>query len=287
MNRPIRFLVIPILLLFLLAGCEHGSAGSTTTSSGETEALTTAATSEEEREHTSEPSSTEVETETVASETEETAVSASTEAMTEETMPPETTITPETEPTEPPSPPSEQPTQPATQPPTEPPTEPPTQPKPTEPKPTEPKPTEHVHSWSDWTQTAAPTCSADGWQTRVCTGCGFSETRNIPATGNHSWQETAPTCTQEGAKTCKVCGKKETVPALGHDWVHSDEVGHWQNLITCRCGAQFSSTDDWYAHATASPDLDYADAHAGYELHQIWVVDTPARDVCSRCGTVK
>ena len=283
MNRPIRFLVIPILLLFLLAGCEHGSAGSTTTSSGETEALTTAATSEEEREHTSEPSSTEVETETVASETEETAVSASTEAMTEETMPPETTITPETEPTEPPSPPSEQPTQPATQPPTEP----PTQPKPTEPKPTEPKPTEHVHSWSDWTQTAAPTCSADGWQTRVCTGCGFSETRNISATGNHSWQETAPTCTQEGAKTCKVCGKKETVPALGHDWVHSDEVGHWQNLITCRCGAQFSSTDDWYAHATASPDLDYADAHAGYELHQIWVVDTPAQDVCSRCGTVK
>ena len=283
MNRPIRFLVIPILLLFLLAGCEHGSAGSKTTSSGETEALTTAATSEEEREHTSEPSSTEVETETVASETEETAVSASTEAMTEETMPPETTITPETEPTEPPSPPSEQPTQPATQPPTEPPTE----PKPTEPKPTEPKPTEHVHSWSDWTQTAAPTCSADGWQTRVCTGCGFSETRNIPATGNHSWQETAPTCTQEGAKTCKVCGKKETVPALGHDWVHSDEVGHWQNLITCRCGAQFSSTDDWYAHATASPDLDYADAHAGYELHQIWVVDTPAQDVCSRCGTVK
>lgn len=283
MNRPIRFLVIPILLLFLLAGCEHGSAGSTTTSSGETEALTTAATSEEEREHTSEPSSTEVETETVASETEETAVSASTEAMTEETLPPETTITPETEPTEPPSPPSEQPTQPATQPPTEP----PTQPKPTEPKPTEPKPTEHVHSWSDWTQTAAPTCSADGWQTRVCTGCGFSETRNIPATGNHSWQETAPTCTQEGAKTCKVCGKKETVPALGHDWVHSDEVGHWQNLITCRCGAQFSSTDDWYAHATASPDLDYADAHAGYELHQIWVVDTPAQDVCFRCGTVK
>lgn len=163
----------------------------------------------------------------------------------------------------------------------------PTEPKPTEPKPTEPKPTEHVHSWSDWTQTAAPTCSADGWQTRVCTGCGFSETRNIPATGNHSWQETAPTCTQEGAKTCKVCGKKETVPALGHDWVHSDEVGHWQNLITCRCGAQFSSTDDWYAHATASPDLDYADAHAGYELHQTWVVDTPAQDVCSRCGTVK
>ncbi len=283
MKRPIRFLVIPILFLFLLVGCEPSGASSTTTSGKETEALTAAATSVEESGSTSEPSSTEVETETVVSETEETAVSASTEAMTEETLPPETTITPETEPTEPPSPPSEQPTQPATQPPTEP----PTQPKPTEPKPTEPKPTEHVHSWSDWTQTAAPTCSADGWQTRVCTGCGFSETRNIPATGNHSWQETAPTCTQEGAKTCKVCGKKETVPALGHDWVHSDEVGHWQNLITCRCGAQFSSTDDWYAHATASPDLDYADAHAGYELHQIWVVDTPARDVCSRCGTVK
>ena len=280
MKRPIRFLVISILFLFLLVGCEPSSASSTTTSGKETEALTTAATSVEESGSTSEPSETEAETETVASEPEETAESAATEPKTEATQLLETTKAPETEP---PSPPSEQPTQPATQPPTEP----PTQPKPTEPKPTEPKPTEHVHSWSDWKQTAAPTCSADGWQTRVCTGCGFSETRNISATGNHSWQETAPTCTQEGAKTCKVCGKKETVPALGHDWVHSDEVGHWQNLITCRCGAQFSSTDDWYAHATASPDLDYADAHAGYELHQTWVVDTPAQDVCSRCGTVK
>lgn len=206
---------------------------------------------------------------------------------------PDTTVPQSSEPATAPAP-----TEPAK--PTEPtpqPTEPkPTEPRPTEPAPTEPKPTEpapppteapHVHSWSDWKQTKAPTCAAAGEETRTCTGCGAAETRSVAATGKHSWQETAPSCTQEGKKTCTVCGTKESIPALGHNWVHHEEEGHWQALVTCYCGAQFGSVDEWEAHASASSDLAYLDAHAGYELHEVWQVDKPAQDVCSRCGTIK
>lgn len=206
---------------------------------------------------------------------------------------PDTTVPQSSEPVTAPAP-----TEPAK--PTEPtpqPTEPkPTEPRPTEPAPTEPKPTEpapppteapHVHSWSDWKQTKAPTCAAAGEETRTCTGCGAAETRSVAATGKHSWQETAPSCTQEGKKTCTVCGTKESIPALGHNWVHHEEEGHWQALVTCYCGAQFGSVDEWEAHASASSDLAYLDAHAGYELHEVWQVDKPAQDVCSRCGAIK
>ena len=170
------------------------------------------------------------------------------------------------------------------------PTEPaPTGPKPTEPSPTEPKPPEttHVHSWGSWTQTTTPTCGSAGTKTRTCSGCGEKETRSVAATGAHTWKETAPTCTADGSRSCTVCGAKETVPALGHDWVHHEEEGHWQLLVTCYCGAQFGSEPEWYAHATASSDLDYADAHGGFEAHEIWFVDKPAQDVCSRCDATR
>lgn len=225
------------------------------------------------------------------------AVTESTEPVTTAAEPsePDTTV-PQSEPSKTPAetekPAPVQPTEPK---PTEPkPTEPkPTAPAPTEPKPTAPAPTEpateppHVHSWSSWKQTKAATCGSAGEEERVCSGCGAKETRPIAATGKHSWKETAPSCTQDGTKTCTVCSAKETIPALGHAWVHHEEEGHWQALVTCYCGAQFGSVDEWEAHASASSDLAYLDAHAGYELHEVWKVDKPAQDICSRCGAVK
>ena len=110
----------------------------------------------------------------------------------------------------------------------------------------------------------------------------------MAATGKHSWQETSPTCTQEGVKTCTVCGKKETIAALGHDWVHHDEEGHTRWGGKCYCGYIFWSDEEWEAHVSQySGDLEQMDAHAGYQSFTEWVVDKPAYDVCSRCGAVK
>ena len=94
----------------------------------------------------------------------------------------------------------------------------------------------------------------------------------------------APTCTEAGSKTCKVCGKKESgAAALGHDWVHHEEEGHWRDVLTCRCGAVFYSYEEWVKHS----DENWNDDHGGYSDYSEWVVDKPAYDACSRCGITK
>lgn len=205
----------------------------------------------------------------------------------------------------------------------------PTEPKPTEPAPTEPKPTNPVHThswsgwnqskaptctangeevrscscgaketrpvnalghnWSGWSQTKAPTCGAEGAEGRSCSRCGVSESRSVPATGAHSWNEVAPTCTEAGSKTCKVCGKSESgSAALGHDWVHHAEEGHWRDVLTCDCGQVFYSYEDWNAHFRSFlDDEDELDNHAGYSGTGEWIVDKPAYDSCSRCSATR
>ena len=167
---------------------------------------------------------------------------------------------------------------PETSPPTEPPTENPTDP---------PLETQHIHSWGGWTPAKAPTCGASGEEARSCISCGAKETRPVAATGKHTWTEKAPSCTENGERTCMVCGAKETIAALGHSWVHHEEEGCWETVIICYCGAQFQSTEEWDAHASTNPDLEYLDAHAGYYAYEEWEVSSPAYDSCSRCGEVK
>ena len=42
------------------------------------------------------------------------------------------------------------------------------------------------HSWGEWAVTTAPTCEAEGVQSRTCSVCGASEKQTLPATA-HSW----------------------------------------------------------------------------------------------------
>ena len=166
-----------------------------------------------------------------------------------------------------------------------------------EPNPTEPKPNPafpdpptdsiHIHKWSEWRISIEPTCGSSGIEIRTCTECGSEEQRNLAPTGKHSWQETNPTCTIDGMRTCAVCGDQMIIPAVGHDWVHQNEVGRWETVIICYCGGQFSTTADWDTHASANPDLEYLDAHAGYYAYEEWVITSPAYDYCARCGDVK
>ncbi len=99
------------------------------------------------------------------------------------------------------------------------------------------------HSWSDWAQTTAPTCTAAGEQTRTCSRCKATETQAVSATG-HSMDNgkitTAPTCTTAGVMTytCGTCGnvKTETIAATGHNYVLADGV------YTCTsCGDSYAA----------------------------------------------
>jgi hypothetical protein len=66
------------------------------------------------------------------------------------------------------------------------------------------------HSFGEWVTTKAATCTATGTETRTCTRCNATETRDI-AISAHQYVETvtAPTKTAPGytTHTCAVCGK--------------------------------------------------------------------------------
>ena len=77
-------------------------------------------------------------------------------------------------------------------------------------------------------QAKAPTCANVGWDEYLTCerdSCNYSTYNEIPATGNHTWNDgeitTQPTCTKKGIKlyTCSKCiitTKTENIKALGH-----------------------------------------------------------------------
>ena len=84
------------------------------------------------------------------------------------------------------------------------------------------QPHEHI---GEWTTVKEPTCVVSGEQTRTCTDCGETQTKEIPAKGHTEVTDAAvvPTCTATGlteGKHCSVCNEvlvaQEEVAALGH-----------------------------------------------------------------------
>lgn len=82
-------------------------------------------------------------------------------------------------------------------------------------------------SFSAWTTTTSATCTAAGKQTRTCSVCGKSETKDIAALGhNYSTSytvDTAATCDKAGSKSqhCSRCSSTQNVtavPATGHNY---------------------------------------------------------------------
>ena len=100
-------------------------------------------------------------------------------------------------------------------------------------------------------QAQGPTCTEIGWEEYVTCdreGCDYTTYVELPATGNHTWNNgeitTEPTCTKTGVKTftCTVCTtatKTEDVKALTHDLkTHQAkaptclEIG-WNEYVAC------------------------------------------------------
>lgn len=254
MKRRNRLILITVLVAALLLALLHGCQSSVTPANvpEKTEAPMTEPTAGTTAgAETTEAAATEL-PEISTEATDNTESTQATEAPTE--APTETTEAA----TEPETPSNPKPADPKPANPTPTPTEPKTtEPAPTEPTPTDPSPTEppHTHSWSDWTQTKAPSCTAGGEEIRTCS-CGATESR--------------------------------ATDALGHDWVHHDEERHRISVLTCYCGQVFYSYEDWSAHFDSFlDDEDELDNHAGYSNYGEWVVDKPAYDSCSRCGATR
>ncbi|MBQ7637463.1 MAG: hypothetical protein IJS90_01005, partial [Clostridia bacterium] len=110
------------------------------------------------------------------------------------------------------------------------------------------------HTWGEWANTTAPTCTVDGEDTRECSVCHATETRVAAATGHTpaaavTENAVAPNCTEAGSHDevvyCSVCNaeiSRNTVTdaALGHDLVH-----HAAQAATC-------TEAGWNAYDTCS-----------------------------------
>ena len=91
------------------------------------------------------------------------------------------------------------------------------------------------HNWGEWAVAKEATCTEKGVETRICSVCGETETRDIKALG-HDYKAavTAPTCTAQGytTHTCSRCGDSYVdtyVNALGHTW------GQWTVTTPATC----------------------------------------------------
>ena len=88
-----------------------------------------------------------------------------------------------------------------------------------------------AHTFGDWAQDQAPTCTAAGSEKRACTVCGYEETRALPAT--HTW------------------GTPETVAATGEKGAAGYKLGYTKSACTVDgCGAikiEFKTLDGVFA----------------------------------------
>ena len=117
------------------------------------------------------------------------------------------------------------------------------------------------HMFGSWEEIDAKTCAGDSGQKRVCTVCGFTETKYTNPDG-HNWEkepriDKAPTCTEDGSKSihctdCEATQNSEVIHALGHTEgaaVHENEIaatciadGSYNEVVKCTvCGATIST----------------------------------------------
>jgi len=83
--------------------------------------------------------------------------------------------------------------------------------------------THQNHDWSGWRTTTAPTCTAEGEETRTCSICGSTQSRKLSEIG-HDWGNWVET--EFGATgTCSRCGNS-------FELTKDSFFGGWQNYIT-------------------------------------------------------
>ncbi|MDO4469729.1 MAG: sialidase family protein [Bacillota bacterium] len=145
------------------------------------------------------------------------------------------------------------------------------------------------HTWGDWTVTTEATCTEAGEETRTCSRCHTTETRQTEALGHEfgEWEVTKEaTCTEMGeeTRTCSRCHATETrqTEALGH------EFGEWEvtKEATCTEAGEETRTCS-ICHTTETRQTEAL----GHKFGEWVVVKEPTATedgceerVCERCG---
>ena len=134
------------------------------------------------------------------------------------------------------------------------------------------------HSYGAWTQTKAPTCTAKGTETKTCTRCNASETRDVAALGHDIIPHAAKaaTCTEIGWEAYDTCSRCDyttykEIPETGH---HHDAV---VTAPTC--------TEKGYTTHTCACGDSYVDSYTNALGHSYGAWTQTKAPTCTEKGT--
>ena len=172
---------------------------------------------------------------------------------------------------------------------------------------------EHVHQYElDQDKSTNATCNQAGSQTFVCPECGNIYVNVVPATGQHTWEETKvypASCESEGwtVFTCSVCGTQKQdnwTPKLTHkyDVAETHEAtctSDGYQIFECTfCGDRYTDSQytaehpklghDWIVNETAEKEEDRTDADGWKVVKAANCLEAGRLErECARCGEVE
>lgn len=131
------------------------------------------------------------------------------------------------------------------------------------------------HSFNDWVEVFAPTCTEVGTARRDCNNCEYYQIKEVSAVGHslNDWVETlAPTCIKEGynKRSCAKCDYFETqdIPRLAHSF--SD----WIEVLAPTCTEKGAERRD-------CSECDYFETK---DIRELGHHDIDNDEVCDLCG---
>ncbi len=147
----------------------------------------------------------------------------------------------------------------------------------------------HNHIFSEWEEMVSPTCTTKGIDKRICTSCGYYETKDVDPTGHTygEWQviiEATEGSAGIKEKVCTKCNDRQTevISQLDHTHKYTEKIieptctekGHTQ--YTCDCGDSYQENEK---------------AALGHSYGE-WIIVTPAEEnkkglkekVCTKCN---
>ena len=148
------------------------------------------------------------------------------------------------------------------------------------------------HTWNGGTVTKQASCKESGTKHFTCTACGAAKDETIAKTNSHSWGgykvTKNPACTTPGTqtRTCSVCGKTETRQINATG--HS--MGAWSQskAPTCTAAGEEKRSCSKYGHSEtrALKALGHSFSHPTVTKEPTCTESGTETGKCSRCGQV-